>query len=808
MTFDKKRVLAAFDNDSTRVLKVKEVGESIGVTADERADLRKAMRQLVESGDLLQHPGRRFSLPGEGSLIEGRVQLSKKGYGWLLPDDEDIKDAFLPPNEIAGLLDGDRVLCRISPTPKGSEAKVMRVLARAHSTVTGSLRREGRATYVESVALGAPILIPDGHLGDTKAITDGTIVEVLIEQWPTAVTSAVGRVVRTLGAEGEISVEIERILIDAGVVRAFSPEAEREAAGYPHDPSKEDIEGREDLRKIPLVTIDGETAKDFDDAVYAERTAKGTRVIVAIADVSHYVRDGTALDADARSRGTSIYYPGRVIPMLPFSISDNLCSLVPNRDRLCMFAEMLVDKHGAILETRFGNGVMRSHARLTYTTVAKFLAHDAEVAASLEPSIREGLVILDEVSRAIRSVRFARGALDFDIGERVIVVDETGEPTAIHPLERNDAHRLIEDLMIAANEAVARHFDGHEWPCVYRIHEPPDEDKLERFLSLARAVVKDSGLTPKKVDVKSARGLSILVADLKQHRLKGALDYLLLRAMMQAKYAPDNLGHFGLGSTAYLHFTSPIRRYPDLVVHRLLKEHIASKRKLTNGRIEELAEYTDAISASSSELERRATGIERKVSALYGAWFMRDRIGELFEGVVSGCAEFGVFVRLDEPDVEGLVHVRVMGADYFTYDELHMRLRGNRTGFELGLGDRVRVRVTSVDLTRRQVELNLDRILVQHGKPVDKPPPGVVAQHPQGARGGAPHDDGQQHGGSLTPGFDRLRQQMLQKKGGGRSEGARGTRGRSSSSKENLGAKRGGAKAGGGKKSGAKKPRR
>jgi len=562
MSIDKDRVLKAFGNDPSRLLKVKEVGAAVGLRADDRAALRKTLRALVEEGALLAHTGRRFSLPGDGALVEGRVQISKKGYGWLVSDDEDVRDAFLPPDEVAGLLDGDRVLCRVSPTTKGPEAKVVRVMARAHTTITGTFTRQGHAVFVESVALQAPVLVSNGDDAETAAIPSGSVVEILVEKWPTAVTSAVGRVVRVIGREGEIAVEIERILVDAGVVRAFSPEATREAESQPRDPTDDDIRGREDLRALPLVTIDGETAKDFDDAVFAERTSKGTRVIVAIADVSHYVREGTALDADARGRGTSIYYPGRVIPMLPFAISDHLCSLVPDRDRLCMFADMLVDTSGHVVSARFGNGVMRSHARLTYTKVAKVLAKDAEETAALTPAVRESIAVLDQVARTIRKERSARGALDFDIGERVIVVDEQGEPLEIVPLDRNDAHKLIEDLMIVANEAVARHFDAREWPCVYRIHEEPDEDKLERFLSLARAVVRDSGRTPKKVDVRTAKGLSAIVADLGEHRLKGALDYLLLRAMMQAKYAPENLGHFGLGSSAYLHFTSPIRRYP------------------------------------------------------------------------------------------------------------------------------------------------------------------------------------------------------------------------------------------------------
>lgn len=728
MPLDRDTVLAAFDQDNNRLLRAKDIITKLSVHADDRRALRQLLRVLVEEGDLLQHPGRRYSLAGDGQLVEGVVRLHPKGYGWLLPDDDAVKDAFIPPPDCDGLMSQDRVLCRILPSEKGPVAHVVKVLARGKTTITGVLRRYKNAVYVEADGMRDALLIPDGIEGNADGIEDAMVVEVLIVQHPTTVTSPIGRVVRALGKEGDITVEIERLIAEGGIVRPFSPETLEEAAQLPDAPREHDLRGRRDLRDVALCTIDGETAKDFDDAVFAERDKNGIRVIVAIADVAHYVRPGTALDQDAVSRGTSVYYPGRCIPMLPEALSNGLCSLVPHQDRLCMGVEFRVTDKGAIQKPKFFNGVLKSQARLTYTLAQKYFDGDKDARDEIPKPVQMSLDALLVAARALRKRRFRRGALDFDMTERVVQIDDnTSEPVAIQPHERAEAHRVIEDLMIATNEAVAEHFEGLDRPCIYRIHETPDPEKLDRFMTLVKKVVPGRFTTPKG-QVPEPRQLRDVRAKIGEHRLKSALDFLLLRAMQQARYSTDNVGHYGLASDAYAHFTSPIRRYPDLMVHRELKSLLAGQSFKTEQQKEGREEALEEIAGSCSQLERRAVDVERAISALYAAWFMKDRIGEEFEGTVSGCAEFGVFVRFDQPDVEGMAHISTLGGDYFRYDPVMMRLYGERSGFAVGIGDRCLVKVQSVDLERRQVLVELLMVTERDGEEVELEPPPAFSE--------------------------------------------------------------------------------
>jgi ribonuclease R len=638
-------------------------------------------------------------LPGQGDAHQGTVQRRPSGSGWFIPDDKKLPDAFLPPSELLGLIDGDRVLARLSRAPKGPVASVVRVVARPRKLVTGTLVVKRGASFVEvdDNVISGPIVIPPGDEGNARVAKDGDAVEVLIVDPPTAVTTAVGRVVRSLGQRGKLDVEVERILAEKGIVKAFPPEAEVEAREFGAEPREDDMKGREDLRDVALVTIDGETAKDFDDAVFAEKKArsKDIRVVVAIADVSHYVRAGSALDLEAYRRGTSIYYPGRVVPMLPEAISNGLCSLKPHVNRLCMVAEFTVGRDGAVSGEQLYEAVMRSHARLTYTQVQQFL--DGDGVEIITGPIADSLTLLAEAARRLRRARVERGSLDFDLPETVIALDDLGEPVKIHAMDRLESHRLIEDLMVAANEVVARRFEERGWPCIYRIHEPPKEEKLERFLKLAGTTLR------RRVEVRAPRDLMRVMEELHDHPAKRALDVLLLRSMMQAKYDANNVGHYGLGSDAYLHFTSPIRRYPDLVVHRELRKRLTSKKRRNAEHEEMLHNELSDIAQHASDTERTATEIERAVDALHCAWFMKDRVGEAFEASVEGVAEFGLFVRLGEHHVEGLIPVQALPHDYYVFDDLRLRLVGERSGRAFTVGDKVKVKLGSVDVARRQI---------------------------------------------------------------------------------------------------------
>lgn len=721
---DRDTVLAVFDGDENRALKVREIGRILQTPPDDRSTLRQLVRTLVEEGDLVALPARRFAIAQKGTLVEGRVQRHPKGYGWLLPEDEDGKDAFLPPDQVRGLCSGDLVLCRIEPAPKGPVAYVEKVLARGRATLTGTLRRDRKALYVEAGpnTIDGPIMIPAGDEGGATDIADGMVVEVLIERWPTSVTAALGRVIRTIGKEGNVKVEIESILTENGIVRPFAPEAEAAAAELPATPDKGDYSGREDLRTEALCTIDGATAKDFDDAVLGVPVKGGIEVTVAIADVAHYVREHEPLDVDAQQRSTSVYYPGHCIPMLPEALSNGLCSLVPHQDRLCMVARFVVGPKGAVSRVRLFQGVMHSHARLTYKKVQAFFdVVDSEGNAAAETSeagrdiplpVRDSLHALRKAALALRSARRKRGSQDFDLPEPFIEIGDDDEPVAITTSPRGaDSNRLIEDLMIAANEAVATFFEERDWPCVYRIHEPPDADKLERVLALAKFVVDDPQILS-AARTREPAGVARLMNALGENPkvtepVQQALQSLMLRAMMQARYSADNVGHFGLGSDAYLHFTSPIRRYPDLLVHRRLKAHLHNKRRrLSENETEAHTEKLEQLAAFASVQERKALDAERAIIAMYGTRFCQERIGEEHEGVVTGVAEFGAFVRLAEHHVEGMCHVSGF-SEYMEYDEVRLRLIGRQSGRIIQLGDRVRVLIAATDIQRRQVSLKL-----------------------------------------------------------------------------------------------------
>ena len=710
------QVLELFKKANGRSLKAKDIGKGLGLSADDRSAVRATLHELCDQGLLSQLEGRRFVLPGEDvSAHKGYVQRKPSGSAWFIPDDKAVGDAFVPPTELRSVIDGDRVLARIERAPRGPAAKIVRVLERKRRTVTGTFNDSGKAQWVDpdDNIMTGPIVIPPGPEGNGAAAKGGDVVEVLIVDPPTPVTTSVGRIIRSLGQRGKLDVEIERIIAEKGIVKAFPPEVDEEAAKHPPNPTPEDWLGREDVRGIPLVTIDGETAKDFDDAVYAKSSGKKSGdifVIVAIADVSHYVRWGQPLDVEAARRGTSIYYPGKVVPMLPEALSNGLCSLKPDVDRLCLVAEFAVRPDGTRHKHRFYPAVMKSHARLTYTKAQAFLDGDLELTKTLPDVVKESLHALDEASQRLRAQRKTRGALDFDLPETVIALDDKGEPMAIHPLARLNAHKLIEDLMVAANEAVAERFVDKKQPCVYRIHEPPNDEKLERFAKLAKMVLgrRVTELEPGKDGNVSPKNLMKVMDELAEHPAKRALDSLLLRSMMQAKYSVENLGHYGLGSGAYLHFTSPIRRYPDLIVHRLLKERVSGKVRKKDVDEDTLLQELDAIANQSSECERTATDIERAVDALYSAWYMRNKVGEVYEGVVQGVAEFGLFIVLTDVNVEGMIRVADIPGDYWMFDEVRLRLVGERSGRQFSIGDVLQVKVAGVDVAKRQIGLIID----------------------------------------------------------------------------------------------------
>jgi len=667
----------------------------LDIEPDEEALFQRRLAAMERDGQLLLNRKGDICVAGKLDLVRGRVQGHPDGFGFLIPDD-DGPDIALGPREMQKVLHGDRAMVRRTGTDRRGrpEGKIVEVLERRNTKVVGRFHNEHGALFVvpEDRRIAQDILVPPGDAADAHP---GQIVTVEIIEQPSFHAQPIGRVVEVLGNYGDPGMEIEIALRKHALPYAFSPAVERMSKAFPPGVTEADRAGRVDLRGLPLVTIDGETARDFDDAVYCEARGKGFRLIVAIADVSYYVREGDALDAEARERGNSVYFPRRVIPMLPEVLSNGLCSLNPGVDRLCMACDMDIDHHGDIVAYKFYSAVMHSHARLTYTEVAAMLEHPSGTAARSRETLLPYLENLQRLFRILAAARVRRGAIDFETIETQIVFDDHGKIDRIVPVQRNDAHRLIEECMLAANVSASDFLQGREHPALYRVHEGPPPEKLEQL----QEFLKEFGLHLTGGDDPKAKDYARLLTRIKDRPDAQLLQTVMLRSLSQAVYSPENVGHFGLAYEAYTHFTSPIRRYPDLLVHRAIKS-------VLEGSTYAPGSWTD-LGRHCSETERRADEASRDVTNWLKCYFMQDKIGEDFPGTVSAVTEFGIFVALDEIHTEGLVHISELGADYFHFDPPRHQLLGERTGQRFRLGDRVRVRVVRVDMERARIDFVL-----------------------------------------------------------------------------------------------------
>ncbi len=676
------------------------LADQLGVDAEPQAlaDLESRLADLIRDGQVLRNRREEYLLVRKAELVPGRVQGHRDGFGFLIPDQGE-QDIFLPARQMRRLFDGDRAAVQVRGTdrqgrPMGS---VMEVLERAHAQLVGRLHRESGVTFVvpDNPRIPHHVVIPRGRHGGAQP---GQAVLVTIDEYPEEHRLAIGRVSRVLGSPGTPGLDVELSVHAFALPHEWPEDVLAEAEAMPQRVPAAAKRGRTDLRDLPLVTIDGEDARDFDDAVYCEPADEGWRIVVAIADVSHYVRPGAGLDREARLRGTSVYFPNRVIPMLPEALSNGLCSLNPQVDRLCMVCDMQLGRDGKVSASTFYQGVMRSAARLTYQEVSDFLETGRG-----RPAVRrlaDPLRALQAAWETLIAARRRRGALDFDMPEVAFDFDEQGHVTGLSPRHRGVAHRIIEECMIAANVEAARFLRRHRMPTLFRVHEGPADEKLEEL----RLFLATFGVSLPKGQALKPRDLYRAVDRLSDHPERELVEMVVLRSMQAAIYRPRNIGHFGLALPAYAHFTSPIRRYPDLLVHRGIRhvlEHGSARGfPYALPDMERLGDLT-------SRAERRADEATWDAHDRLKCEFMQDHIGAEYDGVITGVMPFGVFVRLSELHVEGLVHVSYLGQEYFRHDPVRRALVGERSGTVFGLTGHLRVRVLRVNLEDRKIDFEL-----------------------------------------------------------------------------------------------------
>ncbi|MGI4845614.1 MAG: ribonuclease R [Janthinobacterium lividum] len=738
----REEILAVF-RSAKGPLAASELARSLKVKPAAQEVLGRRLNAMERDGQIRADVSGTYVLADQSGFVTGRVSAHRDGYGFVIPD-EGGDDLFLNDKEMNKVLNGDRVRARVTGTDRRGrpEGTIVEVVERANTHLIGRLMNEGGVWIVspEDVRISQDVLVAGGP-GKAKA---GQVVSVELIEQPSRFQQPTGRIVEVLGELDDPGMEIEIAVRKFGVPHVFSPAALKQANRLPNEVVDADLANRVDLRDVPLVTIDGEDARDFDDAVYCEPVeigaTRGYRLLVAIADVSHYVRPNDALDTDAIERSTSVYFPRRVIPMLPEKLSNGLCSLNPAVDRCTLVCDMVVTEDGEVTAYQFYPAVMHSAARLTYNEVAEILGNTGGPEAQRRPGIVPHLLHLNEVFRALLKARQERGAIDFETTETYIVCNAVGKIEKIIPRTRNDAHRLIEECMLAANVCAADLLIRHKHPGTFRVHAVPTEEKLLQL----RTFLKLVGLNLGGGTSPTARDYAEVMQRIKERPDAALLQTMLLRSMQQAVYSPDNVGHFGLAYEAYAHFTSPIRRYPDLLTHRAIKAILQGKKyepkgidlaglntTLSNSARKQAAKdkaegktknekdltIWDALGVHCSANERRADEASRDVENWLKCYFMQDKLGEDFTGTVSGVTPFGIFVTLDQLYVEGLVHISGLGTDYFQYDEARHELRGERSGQVYKLTSKVTVKVAKVDLEARKIDLVLAQADAQESIP-------------------------------------------------------------------------------------------
>lgn len=700
------RIMAFMHNEVYKPLTAEDLAEQMDLKGTELAEFWDILIQLEKDAEIIKTRYGKYGIPERMNLVVGRLQATSKGFGFVIPENqaEDEGDVYIPPDAMLNAMNNDRVVARINrPAGRGRtrEGEIIRVVKRANTKIVGVFECSRHFGFVipDDPRLGNDIFIPKDEFNGASV---GAKVIAEITKWPERKKSAEGRIIEVLGQKGDLGIEILSIIKRHDLPTQFPPEVEKAANRVPQEISPQEIEGRHDLRHLPIVTIDSEDAKDLDDGVYVERLKNGRYLLgVHIADVSYYVRENTPLDQEARKRGTSVYLVDRVLPMLPPRLSNGICSLNAGVDRLAMSIHMEIDHSGRVLNYDIFPSVIRVYRRLSYNIVRKILVEHDEELRNEHSELLSQLEDMERLCRILRERRMRRGAVDFDFPELKVKLDDSGRPIEIIKRVRTLSESIIEEFMLVANETVAQHMHELEVPFVFRVHEQPDQEKMDRLNSL----LHNFGQSLPKTDEIRPMALQKVLNRIAGRPEERIISTVMLRSLKQARYEAENLGHFGLAATYYTHFTSPIRRYPDLIVHRIIREtfntgDVSAKRR------EKLAAMLPEIAFHSSERERAAAEAERETVELKKVEYMAQFIGEEFKGIISSVTAFGMFVEL-ENGVEGLVHISSMDDDYYHYFEEQYCLIGERTKNVYRLGDPVNVILTRTNPEEHTIDFVL-----------------------------------------------------------------------------------------------------
>ena len=698
----KQKILSFFSSKPRHRFSIKEIQRGIGHPAKENQGTLDALRELARDGKVARLKKNHYALTGGQNLIAGKIQGHQGGFGFLIPEERGREDVYLNRREMRRVMHGDRVLIRIEKKRRGGiEAHVMQILERGQKRMIGTYQELHGKGYLLPMdhRVSGPLQLAPGQ----PKVEDGSVIAAEVVRYGTALTPPEAKFLEDLGDPDDPEVQAKAIIFRFDLPTDFSPEARRCAVSAPQNIDPEALSSRTDLRSLPTVTIDGKTARDFDDAVSLQRENDLYRLYIAIADVAHYVKPDTPLDQEAYQRGTSVYFPDRALPMLPEELSNGICSLKPAEDRLAKIVLLEIDRKGEVLHADFFQAVIRSRARLTYTEVRSILVDGDQETTQRYDGLVDQLKLMEELTHLLVETRRARGSLDFDLPEAEIILDDHGNPKNIVRSERSIANRIIEEFMIAANEAVARHLTEKGFPLLYRAHEEPDEDALQ---TLAPFLLSLGYRMPLKRGKTSSKDLQKILESCRGKPEERLLNRMLLRSMKQAHYAPQNIGHFGLASSCYTHFTSPIRRYPDLIVHRVLQQTMEG-RKLKAKEKDHLIRHLEEAGTHTSERERIAMDAEREMVDLKKAQFMMDKIGQEYAGFITNLASFGFFVELETYFVDGLVHISSLLDDSYHFYEKEQIIKGRRHGRTFRLGDYVRIKVTRIKAFRSEIDFEL-----------------------------------------------------------------------------------------------------